>query len=106
MSSQEVRIKIGEHLDHGFDAFRELTQAKWPEIDFDLIEPGGEVTPSASQRERAAEGQGIPEEEMDQFPSGGEASVVDLTTTDDACQPRGDRPVDSPGDEAIGDGDA
>ncbi|KAL6972353.1 hypothetical protein U1Q18_049011, partial [Sarracenia purpurea var. burkii] len=38
----------------------EFAQAKWPEIDFDLIEPDREVTPSASQRERAAEGQGIP----------------------------------------------
>ncbi|KAL6999564.1 hypothetical protein U1Q18_000723, partial [Sarracenia purpurea var. burkii] len=84
----------------------EFAQAKWPEIDFDLIEPDREVTPSASQRERAAEGQGIPKGETDQVPLGGEASVVDLTTTEDADQPRGDRPADSPGGEAIGNDDA
>ncbi|KAL6989288.1 hypothetical protein U1Q18_015037 [Sarracenia purpurea var. burkii] len=78
MAYREVRIKIAEHWDHGFDAFRELAQAKWLEIDFDLIEPGGEG----------------PLEQRD--------AIVDATVADDADQPGDGQPANNPEGDPVG----
>ncbi|KAL6984786.1 hypothetical protein U1Q18_018165, partial [Sarracenia purpurea var. burkii] len=49
MSIAEVRIQIGEHCDHGFDAFRDLAQRRWPDLDFDEIELEENAAPPAPQ---------------------------------------------------------
>ncbi|KAL6996348.1 hypothetical protein U1Q18_006479 [Sarracenia purpurea var. burkii] len=107
MSSQEVRVQIGSHWDHEFDAFRDLAQRRYPNLDFDDIEPEEDGAPSVPEivghggvtglevPDSDVAGQGVEDaasveipspgvlsQAVSQIPLGDEAEIVDLTAVE------------------------